>query len=383
MASFDEAVSVLLLTQPFFGTLLMKMEHVEDSTLQPPTACVNRRQLRYHPDFFASLSLDEAVFVIAHEVMHQAWQHLPRLEYYLNAGVGPDGKPLDRHLYSKALDYPINHALVVSKVGAPPDEKKFKICLDPQKYPETMTPEEVYCDLAKQQGKGGGKGNKDQPLDGHDSEAYADDAGAITPADILQAAQQHKMIRGEYPAGIERLLGIIKKPDVSPWRRLRNFITTSLPGFDATTWRRLQRRYIVRGVGMPGSVSQGAGRIGIVADTSGSIGQEMLDLFGGHMAAIIADARPLDVVVYWVDARVHRRDIVKTPTELRALLSKPVPGGGGTDMPQGVAAAVADKCNAIVVLTDGYTPFCDCKTPTMWAITDHGIKAPSGTTIHI
>lgn len=381
MSKFDEAVSILLLGQPFFGTLLLKLEHTEDATIQPPSMCVNRRQIKYHPEFVEKMTTDELVFVIAHEVMHLAWQHLPRMEHYHRSGVGPDGQELDVRLFNKACDYPINDALRIGKVGTPVDAKKWPLCLDPQKYPETMTPEEVYCLLKKDpsQNQGGGPG----PLDGHDPLTGAEEADAITPADILQAAQQHKMIRGEYPAGIERLLGQIRKPDVSPWRRLRNFITTNLPGFDATTWRRLQRRYVVRGIGMPGRVAQGAGTVGVVIDTSGSIGEEMLNLFAGHLAAIIADAMPRAVVVYWTDAAVHRVDTVKNATELRVLMSKPVPGGGGTDMPEGVRAAEQDKCDAIVVLTDGYTPFCSSKRPLLWAITSHNISADSGITIHI
>lgn len=383
MAKFDEAVAVLLLGQPFFGTLLMKMEHVCEPNLQPPTMAVSRSKLFYHPDFVESLTLDEAVFVVAHETMHQAWQHLPRLAYYLRSGVGPDGHPLDPQLYNQAMDYPINHALVVSKVGTPVATEKWPMCLDPYRFPESMTPEEVYCLLKQEQEKNGGKGNGQQAMDGHDALGDENEPDAITPADVMQAAQMHKAIRGEYPAGIERLLGQLKRPDVSPWRRLRQFITTSLPGHDATTWRKLQRRLVVRGIGYPGRVAQGAGIVGIVADTSGSIDEEVLNLFGGHMAAIIQDAMPKEVRVYWTDAKVHRVDTVKTGSELRALLSKPVPGGGGTDMPKGVRAAEADNCHAIVVLTDGFTPFTDSKKPVMWAITSHNVSSPHGTTIHI
>jgi predicted metal-dependent peptidase len=182
---------------------------------------------------------------------------------------------------------------------------------------------------------------------------------------------------------MERLLGELKKPEISPWRKLRNFIVKSLPGFDATSWRRLQRRLIVRRIGVPGRVAVGAGKVGVIVDTSGSIGQDVLNVFGGHMASIIEDAMPELLRVYWVDARVHRIDDVKNGTQLRALLAKPVPGGGGTDMRKGIQAAEIDKCDAIVVLTDGYTPFCGSTKPLMWAITSHNIKAPSGTTIHI
>lgn len=376
MATFDEAVSVLLFSQPFYATLLLKMEHVEDRTLNPPTACVNGREVRYHPDFFASLTLDEAVFVVAHEVLHLALMHLPRMRYYIQSNNGPDGKPLDVMLFNAALDYPVNAILTTAKIGQMPKMG----CLDMKRFPEDMSPEEVYVELRKDQDKG-----KPSPgaMDGHEPEEHADDADAITPADILQAAQQHKAIKGELPAGLERVLGEIKKPAQSPWAILRSFTTSNLPGSDATTWRRLQRRQAVRGIGMPGRTQQGAGHVGVVVDTSGSIDQKMLDLFGGHMAAIMSDARPLDVKLYWTDAKVRRVDTVKTPSELRLILSKKVPGGGGTDMPKGVRAAEKDECDAIIVLTDGYTAFCDSDKPLMWAITTQVRASGNGQTIHI
>lgn len=379
---FDDALTVLLLSQPFFGTLLMKMKHKADPAV--PTACVSSDTLSYNPDWFDSMTEEEVVFVLAHEVMHQAWQHLPRLKHYLDGGLGPDGKPLDVQTFGAAMDFPLNASLVNAGIGKMPDCG----CLDMHRFPEDMTPEEVYCILKKDQEKGGSRGNngkgsgKPEPMDEHDS-TEVDSPGAISPADVLQAAENHKAIRGSYPAGMERLLGELKKPEVSPWRRLRNFIVKSLPGHDATSWRRLQRRLIVRRIGIPGRVSVGAGRVGVIVDTSGSIGQEVLNLFGGHMGAIISDAMPEELLVYWVDAAVHRVDKVKNGSQLRALLLKPVPGGGGTDMRKGVRAAEEDNCDAIVVLTDGYTPFCDSKRPLMWAITSHNIKAPHGLTIHI
>jgi predicted metal-dependent peptidase len=382
MATFNDAVSALLFSQPFFGTLLMKMQHVEDRTLNPPTACVNGREVRYHPDFFDKLTLDEAVFVVAHEVMHLAWMHLPRLRHYLRQGAGPDGKPLDTRLFNMAMDYPVNASLTVAKVGVMPKLG----CLDMQRFPAEMSPEEVYIELRKDQKKG--KEPKGEAMDGHEPGAPEgadgeDLSDAITPADVLQAANTHKAIRGELPAGMDRLLGELKKPAQSPWAILRQFTTSSLPGHDATTWRRLQRRPIVRGIGMPGPVQQGAGHIGIVVDTSGSIDQRMLDLFGGHMAAIMDDARPVDVKLYWTDAKVHRVDTVKTSSDLRRVLSKKVPGGGGTDMICGVRAAETDKCDAIIVLTDGYCDFTSSVKPLMWAITTTVRATGNGRTIHI
>ena len=383
---FDDAVSILLLSQPFFGNLLLRMRHVIDPTI--PTLCVNRQELRYNPTFMDTLADDEAVFVVAHEVMHQAWQHLPRLQHYMDTGIGPDGKPLDFRTMNQALDFPMNHALVVAKVGKPMPKEKFPLCLDPQRFPETMTPEEVYCELRKEQekkGGKGGKGNEGEPLDEHDAEpGKGGEPDAITVADVLQAAEVHKAIRGTYPGGMERLLNSIRKPDKSPWARLRKFVTSGLPGADRTSWRRLQRRMIVRGIGLPGPVKMGAGTIGIVGDTSMSIGPEILNMFGGHMAAIMDDARPQQVRIYWTDTRVRQLDVVKTPSDLRRVFTKPIKGGGGTSMPDGVQAAVDDKCDIVVVLTDGETPFgSPSPVPVMWAITNQRIRAPHGETIHI
>lgn len=373
---FDDAVTALLLTQPFYGTLLMKMKHVEDRKF--PTAYVDFTELHYNPDWFDTLSPDECLFIVAHEVGHQALQHLPRLQHYIETGIGPDGKELDHQLFGMALDFPLNAMLHDAKIG------KFVQggCLDVAKYPATMTPEEVYVDLRKQQDAGNplpASGSlDDHGTDGHDSPT------AITPADVLQAAETHKAIRGEYPAGMERLLGELKKPDHSPWRRLRHFVTTTLPGHDSSTWKRLHRRMMVRGIGVPSRSTLGAGVVGVVVDTSGSIGTEMLDLFFGHLSAIMSDAMPREIRVYWVDAKVHRVDVLRNATHLRLLAKQKVPGGGGTDMRVGVYAAEGDKCDSIVVLTDGYSPFCGSDKPLMWAITTHSIKASgNGTTIHI
>jgi predicted metal-dependent peptidase len=386
MSRFQDAVGALLIGQPFFAQLLLKLKHVESTDI--PTLGVNPTTLIYNPEFLDKMTIDEAVWCVAHEVMHHAWDHLPRIRHYIDCGVGPDGHKLDPQLFNMALDYPINDAITKGRVGTLPRAEIIKPCLDP-KYPESMTPEEIYCDLRKRQQAGeklgGAGGAGGMVLDEHDGTGSdGNTLPAITPADVVQAAQLHKSLRGEFPLGVDRLVRELSRPSQSPWRILRNFVTTSLSGYDSTSWRKLQRRMIVRRIGIPGRVQQGAGVIGIVADTSGSIGEEMLALFGSHMGAIIDDARPMKVYIYWTDARMHRRDEVKTSTDLRRLLAHPVPGGGGTDMPEGVRCAEEDACDAIVVLTDGYTPFCSSKKPLIWAITESGIEASgNGRSIHI
>jgi predicted metal-dependent peptidase len=383
MAIYNEACMALQLSHPFFGTLMHKVPHREDP--KQPTLYVTPYEIAYNPEFIAKLTDDEAVFCVAHEIMHMAWGHLPRMEQFIKSGVGPDGKPYNHYKMNKAADYAINFALRKSGVGAVPDPNRvgFEICLDNQ-YTDEMTPEEIYCLMPDNQGNGNGngKGSKtdgQQALDGHGSgeaEAAEGKTAPIGPAEVMQAAEAHKAITGNYPAGMERLVGALKRPNESPWAILRQFVKSVFRGNDNSTWRRLQRRLVVRGIGAPGRTAHGTGHIFIVVDTSGSINDEMLQFFGGHMASIMDDARPEMVSIAWTDAAVHRVDVVKNSSDLRAVLNKKVPGGGGTDMTKGVRRGEKEKADIIVVLTDGYTPFCDSEKPLIWAITVPSVKPP-------
>lgn len=396
MAKFDDAATAMLLTQPFFGTLLMKYKHVPDPTLNPPTLCVTPTTIRYHPEFFAASTDEQGIFCIAHEIMHAVYMHLDRIRHYFEIGIGPDGKPFDPEDFNKACDYVINDALKQSKVG----EQYDWVCWD-AKYPYTMTPEEVYCDMRKNPpppkpckgaGKPGGNGTGNQTLDvhgydiGEDGQPDAQDVvPAVGPAEIMEAANVVTMMRGNLPAGVDRLLDEIRKPAVSPWKKFRQAIVTAMSGRDASSWNRLQRRMIVRGVGMPGPIAHGSGVWGIVIDVSGSVDKAMLQLFGGHTAAIMDDVKPREARLYWTHSLVARVDTVRTSTELRNLLANNFRvETGGTNMPRGVQAALDDGCDLVVVLTDGYTPFGEkSKKPVIWAITTAGITAPHGKSITI
>lgn len=374
MANWNDCVTALLTSSPFFGTLLMRFKHVSDERV--PTAYVTFDTIGYNRTWFESLSTDVGVFVIAHEVMHAVYEHCGRIKHYIDTGIGPDGHAFDQPRYNMAADYVINDALKQSGFVLWPK------ALWDARYNCDLTPEEVYCRLPKgKDGQGDGVGDDGQPMDGHLPEGGVP---AVGPAEVQQAANVVKATRGTLPAGIDRLLGEMTRPTVNPWKRLRRAITTSMAGRDATTWNRLHRRLIVRGIGAPGPTAVGSGHIGIVVDTSGSIGDEMLRLFAGHMAAILDEARPRRTSLVWTDARVHRVDTLRGHADLRRTLSQPVPGGGGTDMPVGVDRAFELGCDCVVVLTDGCTPFGEgWAKPVMWAITTDRLQASNGMTVNI
>lgn len=380
MSKFDDAVTSLMLTHPFFSSLLLKFEHVADDTVG--TAAIGLKKLIYSPAFFEKLSDNSATFVVAHEVMHAVHGHVPQLMQYQKSGVGPDGKPFNQRKMNMAMDYANNAALVAD--GFVFDNREVSICLD-SKYTQHMLPDEIYALLPddKPDGGGGGGGSGSGGLDQHGVEGDVEGESAIDASDIIAAAHHHKQVMGKLPGGMDRLLDSLRRPAVSPWSMLRRQISNVIGSGGTTSWRRLNRPMVVRGIYMPTRTGRNAGRVGVVMDTSGSISKEVLEKFAGHVAAIIDDAMPTEVCLYWVDSKVAGTGRVKTGAQLRSFIAKGAKGGGGTNMPKGVEAAEADKCNIIVVLTDGYTPFGNpSATPVVWAITT-SVRAPHGTTIKI
>ena len=73
----DRAKVSLVTQHPFFASILMKRGIVYDNTI--PTAAVDQRGIIYaNPYFVNSLSVDQAVFLLAHEVGHVIGQHAAR-----------------------------------------------------------------------------------------------------------------------------------------------------------------------------------------------------------------------------------------------------------------------------------------------------------------
>ena len=103
----------MLLHCPFYGTLACRLE-MRDATEWCPTAATDGKYLYYNAKFVNMLSISKLVFLIAHEVLHNVYDHM--------------GRRGDRHprLWNIANDFCVNGDLVEGNVGAMIDE--FPIC---------------------------------------------------------------------------------------------------------------------------------------------------------------------------------------------------------------------------------------------------------------
>ena len=125
---FTRARSQLLLKQPFFGTLCLRLKPIE--TEEVPTAGTDGKRLLYNPKFFLSLTGQQRVGLLAHEVMHVVFMHMVRLH------------ERDPYLWNVAGDYVIN--LVVRDAGLQLPQTD----LIDDKY-ANMTTDQIYAELQK------------------------------------------------------------------------------------------------------------------------------------------------------------------------------------------------------------------------------------------
>ena len=178
-ARLTETKAALLLNQPFFASLLLDMMEMKLGTFpeifrgNTPTMATNGKTIWVDEGFMQSLSINEAVFVVCHEIGHAMWMHMSRGKQYLDMGF--DGKQFIPMLWNVAGDFIINDMLVKSEVGKMP-----KIGLLDSKYEYTMLVDDVYRDLLEENKcpSCGGSGKKeDEEDDGQASSGPGDDEG--------------------------------------------------------------------------------------------------------------------------------------------------------------------------------------------------------------
>lgn len=381
MADMSQAKMDLTFKYPFFSSILMRRELKERTDI--PTMCVtNDGQIYYNPQFVASLSHQELIFVLAHEVMHVVCMH----------GIRRGNR--DHKLWNIAGDYYINSFLDSSHVGQRPEGALFK------EGCENKTTEEIYQLLQQQQppqqGQGGGKGkgkgqgqgqgqgqsqsdgmstdNSDDPLgndlrdEGGATEAERSEIEVRTKLEVAGAIKTAKS-RGQCQGALARMVEVMLSTK-TPWYEI---LSRYFAGFTSQkqSWSRPNRRFTSVDKYLPSQDSDiSMGEVVVGIDTSGSISERELQYFGGHLNTILEQCHPSKVHVVYCDSSV---DHVDEFTEDDYPIRLECHGGGGTDMTE-IVKWVDDQGidpDVIVILTDGWTPSeCNPPCPLVWATTD-------------
>jgi predicted metal-dependent peptidase len=351
----------MVIRQPFFGTLALRLKLIEDATLNPPTAAVDGRNLYYHPDWVLNNAQDVVESMVAHEVGHCVFDHISRR----------NGR--DPWRWNQAGDFVINAVLKDAGFTVP----------DTWLYSQTfagLSTDEVYQALPPASpGKGGGGAGSpfDTVIEGNsgNQQEVSDDwqIAAVQAAAAAQAA-------GKLPGSLKRFIDEITTTKAD-WRAVLWRFVTEIAREDYS-YARVNRKFASLGIFLPGLYSQSMGLFVDAIDTSGSITNEILKKFGSEISAIKDAVRPERIVNIYCDAAVNHVDEFEQNDELTFAPH----GGGGTDFRPPFAYieehALEPKC--MVYLTDGYGPFPDAppRYPVLWLMTTD-VQPPWGEVVRI
>ena len=406
----------LVLDQPFFGALALRLKVVEDPSCK--TFWTDSVSIGYNPAYLAGLNDLETRGVLAHEVLHVANGHCWR-----QGDRDPD-------LWNDACDHAINPMIVDAGMLLPKGvlmEARFR----------GKSAEEIYGILAQekrqkqkqqQQGKGqqdGGKpegqsgqqpgdptgGNSPpQSANGANTPSAGSDPAASANADtapscgeirqyvaddrakqeaewkvaVHQAAKAAQM-RGGMPGGLQGMIAQAVEPAVD-WRPiLHRFAQDSSP--TDYSFAIPNRRYLHMRLYLPSLHEPAVGDAGFVRDSSGSVWDETQAQFAAEILAVNDAVRPRRLIVMDCDTRVTQ---IQTFERGEAIDLQPVLGGGGTSFVDPFRRLADDGIRPafLVYLTDmdGRFPDEEPSYPVLWASTTplrRARQAPFGDVVEV
>ncbi|MFL9876463.1 vWA domain-containing protein [Paraburkholderia megapolitana] len=388
--------TALVLDQPFFGALVLRLRVLEDPTCD--TMWVDGVTLGYNPAYVATVSDLELRGALAHDVLHVANGHCWRI----------GRRDLTR--WNKACDYAINPIVKAAGMLLPEG------ALDDARF-HGRSAEEIYAVLTQEAreeaNRGSGGGEQNGPSD-HGEPAVrtaGDPAGDSEPASgaepscgevrpypgpdvqakdaewkiaTLQAAKAASM-RGSLHGVMEAMVNQAAEPSVD-WRAMLLRFAQQSADSDYS-FARPNRRYLHLGFYLPSLYAPAVGDAVFVRDSSGSVFDETQAQFAAEITRVAETVQPARLIVLDCDVRVTQVQVFERgePVELA-----PVKGGGGTSFtePFRLVQQMDTVPAFLVYLTDmdGAFPDAPPDYPVLWASVtplERARVAPFGETIEV
>jgi predicted metal-dependent peptidase len=371
VSPMTKARAELVMADPFFGILALRMKMKEDATCE--TAWCDGVTIGYNPKYISKLSPEQRRGLLVHEIMH------PALLHHTRRGNREPRK------WNMAADYALNPLI----------SKRYKLPDGALESPAfaNMSAEEIYNKLPDlPPGAGGDPGGcgevRDNPGTG-DPNQSKDQSNKQSEAEWKQSLAQARHVakmQGKLPAELDKMVDDALEPVVDWKNQLRRFVSEKAR--DDESWNKANRRFIGDDLYLPSRDSEKVGVLAVFRDTSGSIyaDPEALAQFNGEIEAIAIDVNPAKIVVVDCDADVQHTFEIEPGQDMPEALRE-LKGGGGTDFRPPFKwlkeQNIDPKC--VVYLTDGYGDFPreeDVPWPTMWAMTTD-VEAPFGEIVRL
>lgn len=355
-AEFAAARLIAFELAPYFAHALLAVTPLAAPGLG--TFAVDKAwRLYLDPATLAEWGPHHSAGVLVHEVGHLVREHAARAE-----ALGPS---VDRRIWNYATDAAINDDLIRAGVDLPGSP----VTPDALNLPPNGVEEQYYALLCQDgtlpedddtdDGEGCGSGAGDLAAPWEESSAPGLSAtGQQIARRLVAEAVQDSRGRGSAPAGIARWAREVLATPPLPWQtilraRVRH-AASLVAGAVTYTFTRPSRRR-VPGVILP-ALRAPKVTVAIVVDTSGSMSP--VDLAAAvHETTAVIKSLGGKVAVITCDAEAETTWVTNPATIA-------LTGGGGTDMRVGITAAEQSRPSpdAVVVMTDGYTPWPDRPT---------------------
>ena len=340
----------LLLRHPFFGNLATRLK-IQEGSDWLPTAATDGRTIYFNREFFTPLSIKQVEFVIAHEILHNVFDHMSRRE-----GRKPD-------IFNIAADYCVNGQIVRDGIGDHNIEG-IKIFHDKKYY--GMGAEEIYDkiydEMDEEQLKALG-----QLLDEHID--WGEDGDGNSPGRPKYSKEELKQIRdemreatvqaaqaagaGNVPANIQRMIKELTEPKMN-WREIiRQQIQSTIK--DDFSFMRPNRKGWHMGAILPGTNFKETIDICVAIDMSGSIGDDQAKDFLSEIKGIMQEYQDFNIKVWCFDTRVYNEADFNGYSMDEFDEYEPV-GGGGTEFDANWEYMKENDINPkkFIMFTDGY-----------------------------
>jgi len=260
ISAMQKARARLLLDFPFYGALALRLDLIPANKVgrfNIETAATNGKAIYYNSDYINSLSHNNIVFLLAHELGHILFKHHTR-----RAGRDPQA-------WNMAGDHVINLLLSTEKIGAMIKGALYDIQFD------NMSSETVYKILQDQ--------SQDSQDSQTDTDTISDPCGGVidAPEDIEPAA-----LESELKESLNSALNYAKKAGNMPGITIQNLVKNLIA--PRTNWKQLLQNWLScndktdfsfsrparRETGnyiMPGLYNENIGKLIIAIDTSASV----------------------------------------------------------------------------------------------------------------
>jgi predicted metal-dependent peptidase len=401
---FRKARATLILDQPFFGRLLLKITPREDATCK--TMWTDGVNAGFNPKYIDGLNMDELKTKICIQTLRLAAQHHCRRgerqqqtwdragEFTVTPILKNDKNDKGQDIFQLPKDALYSQQYENKEAEA--IYKMLKEIEDKNQPPQNQPQQQPGPGQGSGKGKGKGKpqpGNdpgqgppQPDPAGGEVRDLPGKDGQEATEAEKEQGRQDWKIATqqaakiakscGKLPGELLRLVDDILEPVIDWKEALRQFVDRV--SRNDYSWRRPNSRYMSSGVILPTLYNQELPPLVIAVDTSGSINQDELKQFAGEIDDIL-NQYPTTLTVIYCDTKIHPDGIEIFTAEDRPIKLN-AKGGGGTEFsPVFVEVQKMEEPPAcLVYLTDmecsDFGPEPDY--PVLWVNTGKRCKQP-------